>query len=144
MNYSTGTITVDSTGSMADATTYEIDYLYYTEDEPEKFAYEFDATNNKFVIRLFPSPSAVRICSLLYEAIPSDLSGSQNPIWPYFEFALERGGIYYGSLEIIEDVNLRMEFKQNYEIALQSLIQLDMGLNAKHFRIPVRLKSGDY
>lgn len=144
MNYTAGTITVDSTGSMSDATEHETDYLYYAEGSPTQFCIEYDATNKRYIFRLDPIPDATYIASLLYPAIPSDLSGSVDPIWSKLEFALERGGIYYGSLEIMEDAQKRAEFKQIYEVAIQSLIQLDADFVPKHDRIKVVLRKSDY
>jgi len=144
MNYTAGTITVDSTGSMSDATEYEIDYLYYAEGPPTQFCIEYDATNKRYIFRFDPIPDDTYIASLLYPAIPSDLSGSVDAIWSKLEFALERGGIYYGSLEIIEDVQKRAEFKQIYEVAIQALIQLDADLVPKHDRIKVVMRKSDY
>lgn len=144
MDYTAGTITVDSTGTMSDATEYEIDYLYYAEGPPTQFCIEYDATNKRYVFRLDPIPDDTYIASLLYPAIPSDLSGSVDPIWSKLEFALERGGIYYGSLEIMEDPQKRNEFKGIYETAIQALIQLDADLVPKHDRIKVVMRKSDY
>ena len=144
MNYTTGAITVDSTGSMSDATTYYANYLKYTKGKPVKFCMEFDATNGKYVFRLDPVPEATTIATLIYPALPSQLSGSVEPIWTQLEYALERGGIYFGSLEIIEDQGMRQEFLRLYEVAVQALIQLDLDLVPKHDRIPVRLRRSDY
>ncbi len=144
MNYTTGAITVDSTGSMSDATTYYANYLHYTKSKPVQFCLEFDATNGKHVFRLDPVPDAVYIGSLLYSALPSQLSGSVEPLWTHFEYALECGGIYHGSKEIIEDAQMRAEFKSDYEVAIQSLIQLDQDLIPKHDRIPLVTRRTDY
>ena len=144
MDYTNGEITMDSGGSMVDATEYYIDYLYHTQSKPEKFCVEYDATNGKYVFRLDPVPDATYIASVVYPALPSSLSGSVDAIWTQLEFAMERGGIYYGSLEIIEDGQLRIEFKTNYENAIQALIQLDLELIPKHDRIPVRMRRTDY
>ena len=144
MNYTTGAITVDSTGSMSDATTYYANYLHYTKGKPVKFALEFDATNGKYVFRLDPVPEATTIGSLIYPANPSQLSGSVEPIWSQLEFAIERGGIYYGSLEIIEDAQQRSEFERRYEMAISELIQLDLDLVPKHDRIPMKLRRNYY
>ncbi|MFC1567318.1 hypothetical protein ACFL3R_00590 [Thermodesulfobacteriota bacterium] len=144
MNYTTGAITVDSTGSMADATTYYANYLYYTKSTPVKFCIEYDATNTVYVFRLDPVPDSTYIGSITYPAVPSNLSATVEPIWSQLEFTIERGGIYYGSLEIIEDINQRQEFKQIYETNLQALIQMDQELIPKHDRIPLRLSRTDY
>ena len=76
--------------------------------------------------------------------MPSDLAAGTDPIWTAEEFALERGGIYYGSLEIIEDAQLRLEFKTNYEAAIQALIQMDQKMSPKHNRIPLVMRKSDY
>jgi hypothetical protein len=144
MDYVSGTITVDAAEEMADATEYYIDYLYYTKDKPTQFCMEYDAANKKYVFRLASTPDDTYIYSVVYPAIPTALSGSANAIWTRFEFCMERGGIYFGSLEIIEDANLRMSFKQDYEVAMQALIQLDQDLQPKHNRIPVIMRKSDY
>lgn len=143
-DYSDGSITVDSTGSMSDATAYEIDYLYYAKGDPTKYCLEYDATNEKYIIRLDPVPDSELVVSNLYEYFPNDLSSSVDPIWNRFEFALERGGIYYGSLEIIDDAQKRVEFKTSYEAAIQAMIQLDQGLQPKHQQIQLKMKKSDY
>jgi len=144
MNYTSGTITVLSTGSMSDATTYYTDYLYYVDDTPSKFCLEYDATNERYVFRLDPIPDGAYIGSLLYAALPSDLSNSVNPLWDRFEFALERGGIYYGSLEVLDDPQKRAEFKQIYETAMMALVQLDQDLLPRQDRIKVVMRRSDY
>ncbi len=144
MDYVEGTITVDSTGSMSDSTAYYIDYLYYVKGTPAQFCIEYDSTNLKYVFRLEPVPNATNIVSLLYPAVPSDLSGSVEPIWDKLEYALERGGIYYGSMEFIEDAQKRMELKQIYETSIMALVQLDRDLSPKHDRIKVVLRKADY
>ena len=143
MSYASGTITVLSTGSMADATSYYIDYLYRSQDKPSQFCVEYDETNKRFVFRLDPIPDATYIMSELYSANPSALSGSVDPLWSHFEFCLERGGIYYGSLELIEDAQKRLELKGNYETAIQALIQLDSDLVPKQQQIPVIMRKSD-
>lgn len=140
MNYTTGTITCDSTGSMSDATTYYANYLKYSKGKPNKFALEFDASNGKYVFRVDPVPEAETIGTLIYPALPAQLSGTVEPIWANLEYALERGGIYFGSLEIIEDQAQRQEFLRLYEVAIQALIQLDLDLVPKHDRIPLKLR----
>ena len=145
VSYSAGTITPVATGTMATGTDYLIDYLYYSEGKPDKFCIEYDASNTRYVFRVDPIPDAsTYVCSLLYPAIPSDLSSSVEPIWTRLEFAIERGGIYYGSLEIFDDQQRRAEFKQNYETAMQALIQLDQELEPKLYTIPLRLKKSDH
>ncbi|MCP4262822.1 MAG: hypothetical protein GY774_35735 [Planctomycetes bacterium] len=144
MGYSGGTITVDSTGAMADATAYYIDYLYRSTGSPDKFCLEFDNANNQFITNFDPVPDATKIITMIYAAEPSQMSGSVEPIWPKLEFAIEQGGIYYGSLEFIDDANKRKELKQDYNIALQALVQLDQDLIPKHDRIPVVMRRNDY
>lgn len=144
MDYVAGTITVDSTGSMSDATEYYIDYLYYTQGIPNKFCIEYDATNAKYVFRIDPVPDAIYIASLIYPAFPSALSGAVDAIWSHFEFCLERGGIYFGSLEVIQDPQLRSEFRQEFNDALAGLISLDTNMVPKHDRIPLVLRKSDY
>lgn len=147
MTYASGIITpiaAGSGGSMSTGTEYYIDYLYYSEGKPDKFCLEYDASNNRYVFRFDPVPDSSYIGSLLYPAIPSDLSGSVEPLWTRLEFALERGGIYYGSLEIIEDAQKRSEYKQNYEAAIQALIQMDQEMEPKQQTIPLRLKKSDH
>jgi len=144
MDYNSGTITVDSTGTMSDSTSYYIDYLYYNTGNPIQFCMEYDATNGKYIFRLDPVPDSELIASLLWENVPSDLSASVDTIWTRLEFAIERGGIYYGSMEIIDDAQLRSEFKQNYEVSMQALIQLDRELEPKHDRIPLVMRRTDY
>ena len=144
MSYSSGTITVDSTGSMSDATEYYIDYLYHETGDPNRFCIEYDATNSKYVYRFDPIPDSEKIITLLYEQGPSDLSGSVDPIWNRLEYCIERGGIYFGSLELIEDANKRNSFKTDYENAIQALVFLDNDLVPKHDRIPVIMRKSDY
>jgi hypothetical protein len=144
MDYVAGTITMLGTGSMTTATAYYIDYLYLTEGKPTDFCIEFDSNTNQYLFRLYPTPDAVYIGSLLYPAYPSALATGTNPIWDQFEFCLERGGIYYGSMEIVPDPQKRMEYKQNYEQAIQALIQLDLELVPKRNTIPIIMKRSDY
>ena len=144
MNYTTGEITTDSTGSISDGATVYANYLYYTRSKPVQYSMEYDATNKVYVFRLDPVPDATYIASLVYPALPSDLSSSVDPIWSEFEYCLERGGIYYGSLELIEDANMRAEFRGLYETSMQALIQLDMDLVPKHNRIPLVTRRSDY
>lgn len=147
MNYVAGTITpiaAGSGGTMVASTAYHIDYICYAEGPPAQFCIEYDATNTRYIFRIDPVPDATYIASLLYPGLPSDLSGSVEPLWSTLEFALERGGIYYGSLEIIDDAQKRSEFRQNYEMAIQALIQLDRELEPKQQSIPLRLKRTDH
>jgi len=144
MAYPAGTITIDAAQAMADTTEYYANYEYYTRSSPTQFCIEYDATNAKYIFRLDPVPDAVYIASLLYAAIPSDLSGSVEPIWSELEFALERGGIYYGSLELIEDAQKRRELNIAYETAMQALIQLDQELVPKRNTIPTVMRKSDY
>jgi len=144
MDYDAGKITVLSTGSMADATEYEIDYLYYTSGDPIQFCLEYDAANGKYVFRLDPVPDAIKIMSLLWLDVPSDLGASTAPIWSRLSYAIERGGIHFGSLEIINDAQERLEFRQIYEEAFASLVRLDMDLVSKPASIPLVLRKTDY
>jgi len=145
MSYVAGTITVDSTGSMADTTAYEIDYLYYQEGKPTHFCLEYDATNERYIFRMRKIPNDTYIYSLLHSDFPSDLSSSVDAVWGNLEYAIERGGIYFGSLEIKESQDPNIErYKRDYEEALQSLIQLDQELIPKHTRIEVVMKKSDY
>ncbi len=144
MNYTTGKVTPITGGIMVAATAYHIDYIYYEDGAPTQFCLEYDATNKRYVFRLSPTPDGIYVTSLLYPALPSDLSGSVEPLWSALEFALERGGIYYGSLEILDDPQKRSEFKQNYEVAMQSLIQLDQEMVPKMATIPIRMKKSEH
>jgi len=144
MTYSDGEITVDSTGSMSDSTDYEIDYLYHATGDPNKFCIEYDSSNKKYVFRFDPVPDSEKIVTLLYEQGPSDLSGSVDPIWSKLEYAIERGGIYFGSLELIDDPRKQTLFKGDYETALQALVLLDNDLFPKQDNIPVIMKRSDY
>ena len=129
---------------MSDATEYYVDYLYYSTGTPTKFCLEYDATNKKFVFRLDLTPDATYIGSLVYPAEPSALSGSVAPIWSKLEYAIERGGVYFGSLELIENQSLRTEFKNLYMDAIRDLIKLDQDLVPKHDRIPLVTRKSDY
>ena len=144
MNYTSGTVTPITGGIMVATTAYLIDYLYYEDGAPEKFCLEYDALNTRYVFRVSPTPDGTYVTSLLYPALPSDLSGSVEPLWSTLEFALERGGIYYGSLEITDDAQKRSEFKQNYETAMDALIQLDKDMEPKQMSIPIRMKRSDH
>jgi hypothetical protein len=144
MDYVAGTITMLAGGSMVTATQYHIDYLYLPESKPTHFCLEFDINTNLYLFRFYPTPDAAYIGSMVYSAYPSALSSTVNPMWDQFEFCLERGGIYFGSLEIIPDPQRRAELKMNYEAALQSLIQLDLELVPKRNTIPVIMRKSDY
>ena len=145
MSYTNGTITVDSTGSMADATAYYIDYLYMTKGPPDKFCVEYDSTNARFVFRLDPVPDGAYIATLIYPDFPSDLSGSVDSIWSRLEFAIERRGIYYGSLEMFEPRDpLIARFDMDSEKALEYLRQRLAHIIPKHQRIPLVMKSSEY
>lgn len=144
MSYADGQITMDSTGTMVDDTEYYIDYLYHELGDPNRFCIEYDATNKKYVYRFDPIPDSEKIITLLYEQGPSDLSGSVDPIWSRLEYCIERGGIYFGALEIIDDNNKRQSFKEDYETAIQALVMLDNDLVPKHDRIPVIMRKSDY
>lgn len=143
MAYASGTITPITGGSMAAETEYYIDYLYRQQNKPKQFCLEYDGTNKRWVFRIDPVPDDTYIYSLIYPAAPTVLSSTEDAIWSSFEFCLERGGIYYGSLEVIDDVQKRQEHKQNYEAALQALIQLDLDLAPKQQQIPVVMKKRD-
>ena len=144
MDYVAGTITMLAGGSMVTATKYHIDYLYLPEEKPTHFCIEFDINTNQYLFRLYPTPNATYIGSILYSAYPSELSSSTNPMWSQFEFCLECGGIYYGGQELVLDPQKRIEYKQNYEAAMQALIQLDLELIPKRNTIPVIMKKVDY
>jgi hypothetical protein len=144
MSYYNGQITVLSTGSMSDATDHYIDYLYRETGDPTQFCLEFDSSNNQFVARVDPVPDATKIMTLVYPAGPSDLGSSVDPIWSKFEYSLECGGIYFGSMELVDDAQKRAEFKKDYEISILAMIQLDQDLLPKHDQIPVVMKKSDY
>jgi hypothetical protein len=144
MDYVAGTVTMLAGGGMTTATAYHISYLYVTEDKPTHFCIEFDINTNQYLFRMYPTPDAAYVGSMVYSAYPSVLASGTNPMWDQFEFCLERGGIYYGSLEIVPDAQRRMEFKSNYEGAIQALIQLDLELVPKRNTIPVIMRKSDY
>jgi len=144
MDYVAGTITMIAGGGMTTATEYHIDYLYVAETKPTHFCIEFDINTNQYLFRLYPTPDAVYIGSILYSAYPSALSASVNPMWDQFEFCLERGGIYYGGMEITVDPQKRAEYKRDYETALHAMIQLDLELIPKRNTIPVIMRKSDY
>ncbi len=144
MDYVAGTITMLAGGGMTTATAYYIDYLYVAESKPTHFCIEFDVNTNQYLFRLYPTPDATYIGSMVYSAYPSALASGTNPMWDQFEFCLERGGIYYGGQETVLDPQKRAEYKQNYETAIQALIQLDLELVPKRNTIPVIMKKSDY
>lgn len=145
MNYTTGTITVLSAGSMLDATAYYIDYFHYDTGPPDTFCLEYDATNGKYAFRLDPVPDAIYIASLVYPALPSALSGSVNSIWTQLEFCLERGGIYFGSLELLDGNDPKIKiFENEYKSAIVDLVRLDSDLVPKSQTIPLRMRRTDY
>jgi len=145
MDYEDGEITVLSTGTMADATAYEIDYLYYTQGAPIQFCIEYDSTNKKYAFRFDPVPDATYVVSLVYPAQPSALSGSVNPMWSMLEYALERGGIFYGSMELFESQDPKIDrFERKWEQAIADMIKTDLDLVPKRNTIPVVLRRQDY
>ncbi len=144
MSYASGTITVLSTGSMSDATSYLIDYLHWRTGKPNQFALEFDQTNDKYVFRLDPVPDGVFSISLIYPHKPTALSGSVDAAWGLMELAIESGGIYYGGLEIIESPQQRAEFKQIYRDTLSDLVRIDQDLTPKHDQIEMFTRHSDY
>jgi len=144
MDYASGTITVLSTGSMADATSFYIDYLYWTTGDPVQFCLEYDLTNEKFVFKFDPVPDSAFITSLIYPHKPSALGAATDPTWDLMELAIESGGIYYGSLEIIESAQQRAEFKAIYKDHVADLVRLDQDLIPKHSRIQMFTRHTDY
>jgi len=144
ISYSGGTITELSTGSMADATSYEIDYLYWNTGNPNQFCFEYDGTNKKYAFKFDPVPDDTYIASLVYPHQPTTLSGSIDPLWSLMDLALESGGIYYGSLEIVQDVQLRAEYKIAYKDTVSDLVKLDQDLIPKRNTIPIRMKRNQY
>lgn len=141
MNYTTGVLT---NITLTVGTTYLVSYLYRVEGKPTDFCLEYDSTNKKYVFRLGPVPDAEYVGSILYSASPSALSGSVDPLWDQLELSLEAGGIYYGSLEIIEDAQKRQEFKQEFETTMQALIQMDQEMVERGQQIKLVLRSSDY
>lgn len=145
MVFADGTITVDSTGTMADATDYYIDYHYRVGGKPTRFAVEYTPTNAKYVFRFDPVPDGAYVVSLMHEAMPSDLSGSVDTIWPRLEYAIERGGIFYGALELFDGKDPKIDrYEREWERAIVSLIRLDNDLVPKHDQIKVVMKKSDY
>jgi len=84
------------------------------------------------------------VASLVYPHNPTVLSDSVDVVWNYMELAIERGGIYYGSMEISPDPQMRAEYKQNYMDAVSDLIKMDQDLLPKHDRIPIVTRHTDY
>jgi len=145
MDYTAGTITVDAAEAMDDATDYYIDYVYYPDGKPDTFCLEYDVTNGKYVFRVSPTPDAIYIASLVYPAIPTALSGSVNSIWTQLEYCLERGGVYFGSLELMDGSDPKIGiFKSEYSDAIKDLMRLDMELVPKGQTIPIRMRKTDY
>jgi len=144
MDYVAGTITMLAGGSMVTATEYYIDYLYLPEAEPTHFCIEFDYNTNQYLFRLYPTPDSTYIGSILYSAYPSALASGTNSIWSQFEFCLERGGICYGSKEVILDPNRRAEYQQDYEKAFNALVRLDLDMVPKRNTIPMVMRKSDY
>ena len=145
MDYTAGTITVDADESMSDETDYYIDYLYMEKGKPDKFCVEYDSTNARFVFRMSPVPDDAYIATLVYPDFPSDLSDSVDSIWSRLEFAIERRGIYYGSLEMFEPQDpLIARFDIDSEKALEYLRQRLARITPKHNRIQVVMQRSDY
>ena len=145
MNYATGTITVDSTGTMVTATEYYIDYLYHTKGDPSRFCMEYDMTNKLFVFRVDPVPDDAYIGTLIYPSFPSNLSASVDVLWDRFEFAVELRGKYYAALEMFDQNDKRItRFDTDSEKAIQALILLGRDLIPKHNRIEICMKMSDY
>jgi len=145
MNYATGAITVDSTGGMADATEYYIDYLYHTKGDPNRFCMEYDMTNKLFVFRLDPVPDDSYIGTLIYPSFPSNLSSSVDVMWDRFEIAIELRGKYYAALEMFDQSDKRTSrFDSDSEKAIQALILLGRDLIPKHNRIEICMRRSDY
>lgn len=144
IDYTDGSIIQLSTGSMADATAYYIDYLRYDTGKPIQFCFEYDLSNGKYVFRFDPVPDNTFITSLVYPHKPTALSSSVDTAWDLMELAIEAGGIYYGSLEIVESQQLRAEFNMVYKDAVSDLVKLDQDLVPKHDQIPVFRRYTDY
>jgi len=145
MGYTAGTITVDADEAMSDETDYYIDYLYMGKGNPNIFCVEYDSTNARFVFRMNPVPDGAYIATLIYPDFPSDLSDSVDSIWSKFEFAVERRGIYYASLEMFESNDpLIARFDMDSEKALEFLRQRLARIIPKHNRISVIMRKSDY
>jgi len=145
IDYEDGTITVDAAQAMADATTYYVDYLHYDTGKPDRFTLEYDSSNKKYAFRFKDTPDAIYIYSLVYPALPSNLSGSVDSMWAQMEFTIERGGIYYGALELLDSNDPKLDrFERKYEQSLENLIRLDLCLVPKGNTIPVRMRRTDY
>ena len=93
---------------------------------------------------MYPVPDKTYIASLVYPHYPSDLSGSIDPLWILMESAIEAGGIYYGSLELVENAGLRAEFKTIYKDVTSDLIRIDQDMVPKQNTIPVMMRRTDY
>ena len=144
ISYTGGTVTVDCDESMSDETDYYISYLYHAEGPPSHFCIEYDSTNKLFLFRLRPTPNEAMRATLIYPAFPSALSSSVNPIWDKFEYCLERGGIYFGSLEMLMANDPRIDrYEKLYMDALRDLVNFDARLLPKSSTIPVIMKKRD-
>lgn len=144
ISYVTGVITATAGQGLSDATNYYIDYVHYSHGDPQIFTMEYDTVNKLYVLRLDPTPDSIITMSLTYFADSSALSDSVDPIWSAMEYAIERGGIYFGSLEITEDQGKRMEYKALYDSALTALIRLHFEMIPKRPRIQVCMRRSDY
>jgi hypothetical protein len=139
--YATGEInatTLDDDGA------YLIEYAHYESSDPQRFCLEYDAENNLYVIRFDPVPDAVSSISLIYMSAPAIMSASEGVLWSQMEYALERGGIYFGSMEMTEDKEKRKEFKVLYEQAIAALLQVSRNMVPKRARIQLALRKTDY
>ena len=142
INYSTGSVT---SINLVNDTDYLIEYLHYTLGSPDRFCLEYDAANRLYVMRLDPVPDAVYPLALTYLSAPADLSDSSDPVWAKMEYALERGGIYFGSMEVVEDPQRRIEYKTIYEQAVAYMLMLCQSMDKpNHARIPMALRRVDY
>jgi len=93
---------------------------------------------------LRPTPNEAMRATLIYPAFPSALSSSVNPIWDKFEYCLERGGIYFGSLEMLMANDPRIDrYEKLYMDALRDLVNFDARLLPKSSTIPVIMKKRD-
>jgi len=103
-----------------------------TTGKPTQMCIEFDSTNRLYAVRFAPIPDDAYVFYSMNFIIPSDLSGSVSPIYGGWEHALERGGIYYGSLELLEGNDPKIAiFKQNFETAIAALIKMDVNIGKK-------------
>ncbi len=144
IDYVDGEITMIGAGSLVDATEYYVDYLYYQTSKPAKFCLEYDGDNSRWVVRMEPTPDAEYIFSLFYPADPTALSDSADALWSKYEYAIERGGIYFGGMEITEDRQKRQEYKRDFDEAIADLLMLQQDLVPKRDRIRMALRRNDY